>query len=191
MRQTPAITQLTLVGPDGRERLRISNLKQDVTNSLADLSADLAFLEAAARKVYRGKVEFRQQSVPYITIARSGAQKSAGVVIADVNLRFMWDVVLGIKVGETGRTIVVDQTGRLIAAPDISMVLRNTDLSTLSHIEAAKAMSGRDGAVRSFLCNKRRGRRCAQHLRSNKPAGMEAFRRAPRRARLMHLSTPH
>ena len=110
MRQTPAITQLTLVGPDGRERLRISNLKQDVTNSLADLSADLAFLEAAARKVYRGKVEFRQQSVPYITIARSGAQKSAGVVIADVNLRFMWDVVLGIKVGETGRTIVVDQT---------------------------------------------------------------------------------
>jgi adenylate cyclase len=181
MRQTPAITQLTLVGPDGRERLRISNLKQDVINSLADLSADLAFLEAAARKVYRGKVEFRQQSVPYITIARSGAQKSAGVIIADVNLRFMWDVVLGIKVGETGRTIVVDQTGRLIAAPDISMVLRNTDLSTLSHIEAAKAMSGRDGAVRSFLATNVEGEDVLSTFAPINPLGWKLFVELPTR----------
>ena len=82
--------------PVGRGRARApanSNLKQDVINSLADLSADPAFREATARKVHRGTVAFRQQSVPYITIARSGAQKSAGVIIADVNLRLMWDVV--------------------------------------------------------------------------------------------------
>lgn len=181
MRQTPAITQLTLVDPDGRERLRISNIKQDVTNSLADLSASTAFKEAAARKVHRGTVDFRQQSVPYITIARSGVRKSTGVIIADVNLRFMWDVVLGIKVGETGRTIVVDQTGRLIAAPDISMVLRNTDLSRLNHVEAAKMKSGRDGPVRSFLATNLEGEDVLSTFAPIEPLGWTLFVELPTR----------
>lgn len=128
MRQMPAITQLTLVDQNGRERLRISNLKQDAADSLADFSTNAAFTEAVARRTYRGPVHFHQESVPYMVIARSGAHRSSGVIIADVNLRFMWDIVLGIKVGETGRAIVVDEAGRLIAAPDISSVLRNTDL---------------------------------------------------------------
>jgi class 3 adenylate cyclase len=180
MRQTPAITQLTLVGPDGRERLRLSNLKQDVINSFADLSADRAFLGAAARKVHRGTIDFRQQSVPYMTIARSGTQKSAGTIIADVNLRFMWDVVLGIKVGETGRAIVVDQTGRLIAAPDISMVLRNTDLSMLSHVEAART-SGRDGAARSFLAKNVEGEDVLSTFAPIEPLGWKLFVELPTR----------
>jgi class 3 adenylate cyclase len=128
MRQMPAITQLTLIDQDGRERIRISNLKQDAADSLVDFSTNVAFMEAVARKTYRGPVHFHQESVPYMVIARSGAHRSSGVIMAEVNLRFMWDIVLGIKVGETGRAIVVDEAGRLIAAPDISSVLRNTDL---------------------------------------------------------------
>jgi signal transduction histidine kinase len=51
----------------------------------------------------------------------------------------MWDVVSMIKIGEHGLAYVVDAEGRLIAHPDISMVLRNTDLSALPQVQAARA----------------------------------------------------
>jgi two-component system, NtrC family, sensor kinase len=44
-----------------------------------------------------------------------------------------------IKVGEHGLAYVVDAEGRLIAHRNISMVLRNTDLSGLPQARAARA----------------------------------------------------
>jgi class 3 adenylate cyclase len=59
--------------------------------------------------------------------------------VAEVNLKFIWDVVSGIEVGQTGRAYVVDADGRLIAHPDISLVLRQTDLAGLPQVSAALA----------------------------------------------------
>ena len=59
--------------------------------------------------------------------------------IAQVNLKLIWDVVSKIKVGERGRAYVVDADGRLIAHPDISLVLRNTDMSKLAQVRSARA----------------------------------------------------
>jgi hypothetical protein len=64
------------------------------------------------------------------------------LVVAEVNLRFIWDVVSEMKVGERGIAYVVDADGRLIAHPDISLVLRNTDLSQLPQVKAARAGGG-------------------------------------------------
>jgi HAMP domain-containing protein len=61
------------------------------------------------------------------------------VTVAEVNLKFIWDVVSGIEVGRTGRAYVVDSSGRLIAHPDISLVLRRTDLAGLPQVAAALA----------------------------------------------------
>src|SRR5262249_28721231 len=55
------------------------------------------------------------------------------------NLKLIWDVVSQIKVGERGHAYVVDAQGRLIAHPDISLVLRNTDMSKLAQVRAARA----------------------------------------------------
>jgi C4-dicarboxylate-specific signal transduction histidine kinase len=44
-----------------------------------------------------------------------------------------------IKVGEHGQAYVVDARGRLIAHPDISLVLRNIDLSGLPQVQAARS----------------------------------------------------
>ena len=51
-------------------------------------------------------------------------------------------MVSKIKVGERGQAYVVGAQGRLIAHPDISLVLRNTDMSKLVQVQAAQAKGG-------------------------------------------------
>jgi signal transduction histidine kinase len=144
LKQVPAITELAQVDSTGKERLRVSRLAMDVVDSGLDLSKDPKFTEAVAHKVYYGPVYFRRESEPYMTLSLAGTRKDAGVSIAEVNLKLIWDVVSQIKVGERGHAYVVGAGGRLIAHPDISLVLRNTDMSKLVQVQAAQA--GNTGA---------------------------------------------
>jgi signal transduction histidine kinase len=139
LRQVPAITELSQIDSTGKERLRVSRLAMDVIDSGLDLSKDPKFTEAVANKVYYGPVYFRRESEPYMTLSLAGTRKDAGVSIAEVNLKLIWDVVSQIKVGERGHAYVVGSQGRLIAHPDISLVLRNTDMSKLVQVQAARA----------------------------------------------------
>ncbi|TMK15337.1 MAG: response regulator [Alphaproteobacteria bacterium] len=145
LRQVPAITELAQLDATGKERLRVSRLAMDVVASGADLSSDPKFAEAVARKVYYGPVYFRRESEPYMTLAIAGTRRDAGVSVAEVNLKLIWDVVSQIKVGERGHAYVVDAQGRLIAHPDISLVLRNTDMSKLAQVRAARASASGAG----------------------------------------------
>ena len=143
LRQVPAITELSQVDASGKEQLRVSRLAMDVVGSGLDLSKEPKFAEAVKNKVYYGPVYFRRESEPYMTLSLAGTRRDAGVSIAEVNLKLIWDVVSKIKVGERGQAYVVDARGRLIAHPDISLVLRNTDMTRLAQIQAAqKGASG-------------------------------------------------
>lgn len=139
LRQVPAITELSMVDARGKEQLRVSRLAMDVVGSGIDVSNEPKFTEALARKVFYGPVYFRRESEPYMTLALAGTRRDAGVSIAEVNLKLIWEVISRIKVGERGYAYVVDGQGRLIAHPDISLVLRNTDLSGLQQVKAARA----------------------------------------------------
>jgi two-component system NtrC family sensor kinase len=141
LKQVPAITELAQVDSTGTERLRVSRLAMDSVSGTVDLSKDPKFTEAVANKVYYGPVYFRRESEPYMTLSLAGTRKEAGVSIAEVNLKLIRDVVSQIKVGERGQAYVVDAEGRLIAHPDISLVLRNTDMSKLLQVQAARAGS--------------------------------------------------
>src|SRR6201987_2402860 len=146
LRQVPAIPELAQLDATGKERLRVSRLAMDVVASGSDLSSDPKFAEAVARKVYYSPVYFRRESEPYMTLAIAGTGRDAGVSVAEVNLKLIWDVVSQIKVGERGHAYVVDAQGRLIAHPDISLVLRNTDMSKLAQVRAARAGVASGGA---------------------------------------------
>jgi signal transduction histidine kinase len=74
-----------------------------------------------------------------MTLAMANPGRAAGVSIAVINLKFIWDVVSNAKVGRDGRASVVDAQGRLIAHPDISLVLRNLDLSRTPQVLAARS----------------------------------------------------
>jgi hypothetical protein len=141
LRQAPAIFDLAILDGDGREQLRVSRRALDVVGSLADFSKDPKFTEAMEHKVYYGPVYFRRGSEPYMTLSLAGTRRDIGVIVAEVNLKFIWYVISHIKVGEQGKVYLVDEQGRLIADPDLSVVLRNTDLSSLAQVRAARASS--------------------------------------------------
>src|SRR5262245_24890902 len=140
LRQVPAITELSQVDASGKEQLRVSRLAMDVVGSGLDLSKEPKFTEAVKNKIYYGPVYFRRESEPYMTLSLAGTRRDAGVSIAEVNLKLIWDVVSKIKVGERGQAYVVDAQGRLISHPDISLVLRNTDMTRLAQVQAAQRM---------------------------------------------------
>jgi signal transduction histidine kinase len=137
LRQVPAITDVSLVDSSGRERLRVSRLGMNVTGSDEDLGSSPKFLEARKGKTYYGPVYFRKETEPYMTISVAGLSDAAGVTIAEVNLKFIWDVISQIKIGREGLAYLVDARGQLIAHPDISRVLRKSDLSSLAQVRAA------------------------------------------------------
>jgi two-component system, NtrC family, sensor kinase len=142
LRQVPAITDAALLDGAGREQLRVSRQGLDQVGSGSDFSTDPRFVEAIAHHVYYSPVYFRSESEPYMTLAlaRTGAKPT--VSVAEVNLKFIWDTVAKFKVGENGYAYVIDQRGRLIAHPDLSLVLRNTNLSNLTQVRAAQTARG-------------------------------------------------
>jgi len=162
LRQVPAITEVSHLDLNGREQLRVSRLAMDVVGSGIDFSGNPKFKEPLGHKTYFSPVYFRKESEPYITIALAGSGEDAGVIAAEANLKFIWDVVSNMKVGQGGHAYVVDANGRLIAHPDISLVLQNTDLSSLPLVRAAaaqrnpeegpvEAITGRDVQGREVL----------------------------------------
>ena len=159
MREVAQISDLRYLDASGHELVQLHRLALNVPGSGADSSGAPAFVQAKGGKTYYGPVSFRNGSEPYMTIATPESFQGGGVTVVDVNLKFIWDVVNQVKVGKAGGAYVVDNRGQLIAHPDISLVLQNTDLSTLPQFRAAlrasvaqpAASTGRDPHGRDVL----------------------------------------
>ncbi|NML45033.1 HAMP domain-containing protein [Ramlibacter sp. G-1-2-2] len=147
LRQVPAITDLMLLDAQGHERLKVSRLSADRVDPAADHSRDPRFVLPRQGETYFGPVSFRKETEPYMTIAVAEGGHAGGVIVADVNLKFIWDVISQIKAGENGSAYVVDADGRLIAHPDISLVLRKLDLSALPQVASARSHEDRTPRV--------------------------------------------
>ncbi len=128
LRQAPEVTDIAQLDANGREQIAVSRLGMDIINSGKDRSQEPAFRNARKGKPWFGPVYFRKETEPYMTIAIRSGSETGPVTVAEVNLKFIWDVVSRIKIGDKGKAYVVDRNGFLIADPDIGLVLRKTDL---------------------------------------------------------------
>ena len=150
LRQVPAITSITLVDGTGTERVFVSRTGLNRIGRGANMSDDPGFLGARAGKVWYGPVRYQRNSEPYMTIAVAGNRATAGVAIADINLKLIWDVISAIKIGDTGYAIAIDDSGQLIAHPDISLVLRGDAApASLERLKSTVAIPGRPTVVTS------------------------------------------
>jgi adenylate cyclase len=145
LRQAPAITEVTLVDGNGIERLHVSRTDPDVAMSGVDRSTDPAVVGARAAHIWFGPLTLHRGSEPFMTVAVAGARPSAGVTIAEINLKLIWDVISAIHIGQTGGAFVLDGVGRLVAHPDISLVLRGADNAAIAPLRALQESAAAQG----------------------------------------------
>jgi hypothetical protein len=137
IRWPSAITELWQLDSSGRQQLKVSRVVE-FFDGPTHLSQE--FTVAMAKGVYYGPVYLRRQW-PYMTLALARTQRD-GVSIAEIDVKFVCDMVARVKIGQA---YVIDAQARLIAHPDIRMVLRNTDTIHFAHLQAARTAGGHGG----------------------------------------------
>ncbi|MGH7832535.1 MAG: cache domain-containing protein, partial [Candidatus Binatia bacterium] len=136
----PAVTEAIALDEKGAIRVQASRLRTVLPEVKRDLSTAPPFLQAKQGKSYFGPVHFVRGSEPYMTIAvpiERFAGDVIGVLQAEVNLKYIGDVVSAIVVGKAGYAYAVTRTGELIAHPDISLVLQRRNVAQLEQVKAA------------------------------------------------------
>lgn len=139
LRQVPAIIELIQLDAEGKEQLKVSRSATDVVGSAADYSREPSFTEALAHRTWFGSVHLCKDSEPCITVAIAASDRIAGVTVAEVNLKSIWDMIAALKIGEDGYAYLLDRDGRLIAHPKIGPVLGNTELAMPPQVATATA----------------------------------------------------
>jgi class 3 adenylate cyclase len=157
MRQLPAVVEITLVDGNGVERLQVSRANPDIVNSGTDRTKDPAVDGARSQRIWYGPVTLYSGSEPHMTVAVAGARGTYGVTVAVINLKLIWDVISAIHVGGSGDAFVLDRAGRLVAHPDISLVLRGEGdpaavrLRELQQATSGETVEGRDAEGRAVI----------------------------------------
>jgi signal transduction histidine kinase len=136
----PAVTEALAVDENGTIQVQASRLRTVLPDAKKDLSASPSFRQARQGKSYFGQVYFVRGSEPYMTIAvpiERFAGDVIGVLQAEVNLKYIGDVVSNIRVGKAGHAYAISRAGELIAHPDISLVLQRRNVLHLEQANAA------------------------------------------------------
>jgi signal transduction histidine kinase/CheY-like chemotaxis protein len=151
LKNVPAIRDAVALGLDGHEELRVSRIGRSLPDAAADHSSQEYFTAARAGRTYFGPVVFPSDSFePRILIAtpiEPFPGEVTGVLAAQVNVRYVWDVVQAIRAGQSGYAYVVSDTGALLAHPDLLLVLQHKDLSGLPQVAAARDSDSGSDAI--------------------------------------------
>jgi signal transduction histidine kinase/CheY-like chemotaxis protein len=139
LRRLPPVDELRWIDRAGRERLLVSRVGPDKAETGADFSADPRFLDARGLGRHASPVYFGRDSEPFLSLAVGSPGGTGGVLIAEVNIKFLWDVVSGVRIGDHGLAYMVDSRGQLVSHPDLGLLRARTDLSRLPHVSDAIA----------------------------------------------------
>ena len=148
MKLVPAIASLRAVDARGRERLRTSRFELDEIEPRREAGAAELLTPARERGSHYSATYFRGLE-PYVTLAVRDREPEGLVTLAELNLRFVGEVVGQIHVGRTGRVYVVDSADNLVAHPDANLVLRGTSLAGYAPLQRLRNESrgGREAVV--------------------------------------------
>jgi putative methionine-R-sulfoxide reductase with GAF domain len=140
----PAFRQLALFNAEGELLTQSSRLVQARSQEFENLVVDQVFAQIAQTERYISPVTIdNESSEPLIIIAVPIFDLLGdfqGMLAAELNLKFMWDLVDQLKVGETGFAYVADRQGNLLAFADTARVLRGENVSHL--VEVGEFVAG-------------------------------------------------
>jgi len=157
----PAVTEAVALNEHGLIQVQASRLRTVLPDAKKDLSSSPAFKQAFQGKSYFSPVYFVRGSEPYMTIAvpiERFAGDVIGVLQAEVNLKYIGDVVSSITIGKAGYAYAVSRSGELIAHPDISLVLQRRNVSQLPVVAAAFDTAPGTRAVNAIVAKNLQGK---------------------------------
>ncbi|MEP7155607.1 MAG: sensor histidine kinase [Betaproteobacteria bacterium] len=132
MKLVPAIMEIEHVDATGQRSMRISRTDPNRIG-IAPSASGAAAVSNSSHGGRSGKsyspTYLREGNVPYVTLALTSGDVRNGVTVAQINLQFVTDLVATIHFGNAGQAYIVDSVNRLIAHPNLSLVLRHIDLS--------------------------------------------------------------
>jgi PAS domain S-box-containing protein len=134
----PAFRQLVLLDAQQQEIEKVSRLSNFVSYGfIKRIESELLSLISQGQ-AYIGSVYIDEITSEPMVIMASPVKDVfgdfKGILMAEVNLKFMWDLVGRIKIGNKGVAYVVDKQGKLIAFGDISRVLKGENLAHLAEV---------------------------------------------------------
>ena len=135
----PAFRQVALLNETGRSLAGVSRLSSSLSPQFEEkLQEETLSSMPRAGQRYISPVYFDDLTSEPLTVIAVPVQNVfgdfQGVLAAELNLKFMWDLVDQLQVGETGYVYVVDNQGALIAFRDTSRVLRGENVSQIFEV---------------------------------------------------------
>ncbi len=141
----PAFRQLALYDASGTLLTHSSRLVASRSQRFIDETADLTSqIDPDERYISSVSID-ADSSEPFIVVAVPILDVFGdfqGLLAAEINLKFMWDLMDQLDVGETGYAYVVDRQGKLLAFVDTARVLRGENVSQL--VEVGEFIEGAD-----------------------------------------------
>jgi signal transduction histidine kinase len=117
---SPQFESLWLIPQDGEEVVSAGQLLSNTEPRQLE-----AYRQALTGQMATSSVMVTKEHLPYVWIAtpvfRLG--KVNQVLLAELNLKAIWDVLEGIEIGETGMVYILDASGRLIGHREMDRVL--------------------------------------------------------------------
>ncbi len=128
MKLVPAIMEIEHIDAAGNSAIRVSRTNPNRLGGPPSSAGLAAAREVKKAGKWYSPTYLREGNVPYMTFALSIADGRAGVTVAQINLKFIADIIATMRFGEAGQAYVVDSANKLVAHPNLSLVLRRMDL---------------------------------------------------------------
>ncbi|HUL30125.1 MAG TPA: PAS domain S-box protein, partial [Thermodesulfobacteriota bacterium] len=144
--------EVGILDGNGKEILRLSRRTVITDLDLADRSASSLFREGTKQETHWEPVTITETSEPRValTVRLPGfSASSGGLVYGVINLKSLWHLAREFKLNYEGRVYIVEERGRLIAAADPSVVLRQISFADRPMIQ--QLTDPRNSADHSFV----------------------------------------
>jgi signal transduction histidine kinase len=133
---TPAIAEIAQVDGAGIEKMTLSR-DGGAAHTGDNWTLTAAFREARQDTAWFGPVVFASTG-PRMQIAMAHAGKGMGFTVAEIELKYLSDILNGIQAGPDVFAYITTSEGRLIAHTNSTLAGKNLDMSKLPQVHALK-----------------------------------------------------
>lgn len=134
----PAFRQLALLDQQGQQLKSTSRVSITLSPQFEEQIKQGVTTVSQGSDRYLSEVYVDEDTIePLIALAmpiKTASGSNAGYFVAEVNLKFIWDLVSALRVGDTGYAYVADSHGDLIAYRDTSEVLQGINVSKIGNL---------------------------------------------------------